>query len=112
MARLLRKARAEKEGPPGKRFVPHLSSCVAECGEHNQRKAGGLEALQSSLEAAKSKLEAPKSRPGGSKIEAWTLQIRAPGPPKSSPEASKTPFLKNLGLKKVKRGMFKIFLRL
>ena len=55
---------------------PHLSSYVVECGKPNQRKAGGLEAPQSSLEAPKSRLEAknrgleaPKSRPGSSKIE-------------------------------------------
>ena len=75
LARLLRKARAEKEGIPGKRSVPHLSSCVAECGKHTQRKAGGLEAPQSSLEA-------PKSRPGGSEIEPWGLQNRAWSPPR------------------------------
>ena len=40
---------------------PHLSSYVVECGKPNQRKAGGLEAPQSSLEASKSRLEAPKA---------------------------------------------------
>ena len=74
VARLFRKARIEKGGTPGKRSVPHLSSCVAECGKHNQRKSGGLEAPQSSLEASKSRLETLKSRPGGSKIDAWRLQ--------------------------------------
>ena len=60
---------------PRQETVPHLSSGVAECGKHNQRKAGGLEAPQSSLEA-------PKSRPGGSKIEPWGLQNRAWSPPR------------------------------
>ena len=58
-----------------------MSSYVVECGKPNQRKAGGLEAPQSSLEASKSRLEAPKSRPGGSKIEAWGF----PNQPKSPP---------------------------
>ena len=61
---------------------PHLSSYVVECGKPNQRKAGGLEAPQSSLEASKSRLEAPKSRPGGSKIEAWRLPNRPKSPPR------------------------------
>ena len=67
---------------PRQETVPHLSSGVAECGKHNQRKAGGLEAPQSSLEASKSRLEAPKSRPGGSKIKPWGLQNRAWSPPR------------------------------
>ena len=67
---------------PRQEIVPHLSSGVAECGKHNQRKAGGLEASQSSLEALKSRLEAPKSRPGGSKIKAWRLQNRPKRPPR------------------------------
>ena len=33
--------------------------------------------------------------PGGSKIEAWSLQNRGPGSAKSSLEASKTQFLKD-----------------
>ena len=84
MARPLRKARAEKEGTPGKRSVPHLSSCVAQCGKHNQRKADGLEGPQSSLKASNSRLEAPKWRPGGSKIEPRSLQNQGRSPPRRS----------------------------
>ena len=81
---------------PRQETVPHLSNGVAECGKHNQRKAGGLEAPQSSLEASKSRLETPKSRPGGSKIEAWGLPNRGLGAPKSSPELSKKQFFKDI----------------
>ena len=49
-------------------------------------------------------LEARKSRPGASKIEARSLQNRGPGPPKSSPEASKTPFLKTSNLRRLLEG--------
>ena len=65
---------------PRQETVPRLPSGVAECGKHNQRKVGGLEALQLSPEASKSKLEAPKSGPGGSKMEPWSLQNRAWSP--------------------------------
>ena len=65
---------------PRQETVPRLPSGVAECGKHKQRKAGGLEALQSSMEALKSrsgafKIEAgaSKSRPGASKIEPGAL---------------------------------------
>ena len=39
-------------------------------------------------------LEARKSRPGPFKIEAGSLQNRGPEPPKSTPEPSKTLFVK------------------
>ena len=74
--------KSRKGSNPRQETVPHLSRCVAERGKHNQRRAGGLEAPQSSLEASKSRVEAPKSRPGGSKIEAWRLQNRAKSHPK------------------------------
>ena len=67
---------------PRQETVPHLSNGVAECGKHNQRKAGGLEAPRSSLETSKLRLETPKSRPGGSKIEAWGLQNRDQSSPR------------------------------
>ena len=40
-----------------------------------------------------------------------TLQNRGPGPPKSSPEPSKTPFFKDLQLKRVKMGNPRSFWR-
>ena len=44
----------------------------------------------------------PCLRPGTSKIEARRLQNRGPEPPKSSPEPSKTQFLKISNLRKIK----------
>ena len=82
LARPSRKARAEKEGTPGKRSIPHLSRCVADCGKHNQSKAGGLEAPRSSLELQNRGLGASKSRPGGLKIEPRALQNRPKSPPR------------------------------
>ena len=47
-------------------------------------------------------LEVSNSTPGSSKIEAWRLQNRGLRPPKSSPEPSKTPFLKTFNLGSLK----------
>ena len=74
--------RQKRKEPQGKSSFPHLSIGVAECGKHNQRKAGALEAPQSSLDASKSSLEAPKSRPRAFKIEARGLQNRGWSPPR------------------------------
>ena len=54
-------------------------------------------------------LEARKSRPGAFKIEPRRVQNRGPGPPKSSPGPSKTPFLKISDLKKEKKARPLVF---